>query len=62
MIMTENVLASVSTEELLQRKRELENGMAAASMHGVEVPQELVSELQETQDELAKRIDCSPHA
>jgi|LakMenEpi03Aug12_release.lakeMendotaPanAssembly.Ray.scaffolds.fasta_scaffold158295_2 hypothetical protein len=60
MIMTENRLSTQSTEELMHRKRELENGLAAASMHGVEVPEELVLELRETQTELSKRMDFSP--
>lgn len=60
MFMTANDLSSVPTEDLMQRKRDLENGLAAASMHGVEVPHDLVKELEETQNELAKRLDFSP--
>jgi hypothetical protein len=60
MIMTEKRLSAQTTEDLMQRKRELENGLAVASLHGVEVPEELVSELEETQKELSRRIDCNP--
>ncbi|CAN5545386.1 hypothetical protein BH10CYA1_BH10CYA1_19170 [soil metagenome] len=60
MLMTANELSAVPTEDLMQRKRELENGLAAASMHGVEVPEDLLIELKKTQDELATRIDCTP--
>ena len=58
--MTKNALSLVTTEDLMQRKHELENGLAAASMHGVEVPEDLLTELQDTQNELAKRYDCTP--
>lgn len=60
MLMTANELSAVSTEELMQRKRELENSLAAASIHGVEVPEDFLAELKRTQDELATRIDCTP--
>jgi hypothetical protein len=57
MLMTEaeNKYSNTSTHELLERKRQLESGLAAASMHGVEAPEDLVSELKETQIELASR-------
>ena len=60
MLMTENALSFVATEDLMQRKRQLEHGLAAASMHGVEAPEDLLTELRDTQNELAKRIDCNP--
>lgn len=60
MIMTANDLSAVSTEDLMQRKRALENGLAAASMHGVELPENLLTELKDTQSELAKRLDFTP--
>ncbi len=60
MLMTANELSAVPTQELMQRKRALENGLATASMHGVEAPVELLAELKKTQDELSTRIDCSP--
>jgi hypothetical protein len=57
MIMTdaEDKLLNQPLEQLLERKRELESGLAAASMHGVEAPNELLTELKETQKELARR-------
>lgn len=60
MLMTANDLSSVSTEDLMKRKHELENGLAAASTHGVEVPEDLLIELKNTQDELAKRLNFAP--
>ncbi len=62
MIMTGSELALVPTDELMQRKRDLENGLAAASMHGVEIPEDMLKELTDTQIELAKRLDCSPNS
>ncbi len=57
MIMTdaENKLLNQPLEILIERKRELESGLAAASMHGVEAPNDLLTELKETQKELARR-------
>jgi hypothetical protein len=57
MLMTEaeNKYSNTSTADLLERKRQLESGLAAASMHGVEAPENLLSELKETQTELASR-------
>jgi hypothetical protein len=57
MVMTEadNKLINQPLEMLLARKRELESGLAAASMHGVDAPHDLLAELKETQDELARR-------
>ncbi|MBS1957240.1 MAG: hypothetical protein JST89_23840 [Cyanobacteria bacterium SZAS-4] len=60
MLMTATDLSGVSTEDLMQRKRELENGLATASMHGVELPEALLNELKDTQNELAKRLDFEP--
>lgn len=64
-IMTEQLehqLSSASTEELMQRKRELENGLSAATMHGVEIPEDLANELQATQNELARRSKAVSHS
>lgn len=61
MLMTEEqLLSNRPLEELLERKRQLENGLSAATMHGVDAPPELLSELQDTQRELARRLDCTP--
>lgn len=51
----DNTLQEQSIENLLERKQQLEDGLAAASMHGVEIPKDLLTELKETQRELARR-------
>lgn len=64
MMMTEQAeqhLSSTSTDELMKRKRELENGLSAATMHGVEVPEDLLTELQATQNELARRTKSASY-
>ncbi|HEY9676935.1 MAG TPA: hypothetical protein V6C76_02950 [Drouetiella sp.] len=55
--MTDNakVIASYSDAALEDRKRQLQNGLAAAREHGVEAPHELVEELNAVQNEIAKR-------